>query len=445
MTTNESFERRLSAWLDESSEHRVPEHLGEVLLQTVATRQRPGWSSLERWLPLTAMVRSRPTAGRPAFVLVVLALLLLALATVAILAAGLSPKEPIRGYGANGGIYFADGTSLVTVSAVGTNRHEVATVPAGATALKFSPDGTRLAFRTMWGASHIEVLAIDRGASVAIPLAGMVDVGGPISWSPIGDQLVFVATDGQRDFLMVAAADGSGTRSIDAQFEGTPALWYPTWSPDGAWLAVVSAADWNAAHDVTRTDSEPGKISLVHPDGTGYQALTTASVDTSDAGTLAWSPDSGTALLLFVGQGQTISTVDARSGKQRALAGGFWPTWSPSGDRISYWSDGTKIVPTLASEAATTEIEVFPSFSRNCQYHPQDPPVRRVFCGPATWSPDGTRLVASDISGTAILSLLADGSGSPIAAALHARGQRCPNCASWEVIWGNIAWQPVRN
>ena len=52
MTTRDAFGRDLSVWLHEEGEHRVPDHLSEVLVQTVATRQRPWWTSLERWLPV---------------------------------------------------------------------------------------------------------------------------------------------------------------------------------------------------------------------------------------------------------------------------------------------------------------------------------------------------------------------------------------------------------
>jgi len=424
MTTNDSFERRLSGWLDETSEHRVPEHLDEVLLQTMATRQRNGWSSLERWLPVTTMVRSRPMAGRPSLVFAVLALLLLAIAAAAIFVVGRSRLGPIHGYGANGSIFFADGQSLVSVSATGTSRQEVASLPAGATDLAISPDGTRLAFREVSIAGHISVLALGTGTTASIPIPGMTQVSGTIRWSPMGDQLAFVASDsGQHDHLMVAAADGSSTRSLDLDLQGGRDLWFPTWSPDGAWLAVI----------VALPGSNPGTIHLVHPDGTGAREVAAGAADTGDGGSLAWSPDASAQLLLFDGPGRTITTVDVRSGKQRALAGGFWPTWSPSGDRISYWDDGTKVVTALVGDPATrAKVAVFPAFKESC---PVPELARKVFCGPASWSPDGTRLLATDISQTVILSLLADGSGSPIVVELK---------AAPDGPWTNVVWQPAK-
>ena len=64
MTTNDAFERNLSIWLHEDAEHHVPDHLEEVLQRTAAARQRPAWSSLERWLPVDTTFR-RSVFARP--------------------------------------------------------------------------------------------------------------------------------------------------------------------------------------------------------------------------------------------------------------------------------------------------------------------------------------------------------------------------------------------
>jgi WD40 repeat protein len=423
MTTNESFERRLSDWLDETSEHRVPEHLGEVLLQTVATRQRPGWSSLERWLPVTTLVRGRLTTGRSSLVPIAVALLLLALAAAAIFAVGLSnQKLPIRGYGANGAIFIADGTSLVSVSATGTGRQDVISLPAGATDLAMSPDGARLAFRAVSTAGQIAVLTLGQKTAVSIPIAGMTRVAGPIRWSPLGDRLAFIAADARGDHLVIAAADGSATRSLDLGGQGGLDLWYPTWSPDGAWVAYVGAPSGAAM----------GNIYLIHPDGSGYQALKASTAETGDGGTLAWSPDATVEQLLFVDASRNIKSFDVASGKERPIASGFWPTWSPSGDRISYWNEGTEVSTTRLG-TGQRPVHPYPAFTGNCPDHPEL--ARKVFCGPAAWSPDGTRLLATDISGTVILSLLADGTGSPIVIDLNTAA---------DGPWTNVVWQPVR-
>ena len=63
MTTNDSFDRRLSSWLERDAAGHVPDHLDEVLLHTAATRQRPWWSSPERWLPMDLTTRANAVAA----------------------------------------------------------------------------------------------------------------------------------------------------------------------------------------------------------------------------------------------------------------------------------------------------------------------------------------------------------------------------------------------
>jgi hypothetical protein len=40
MNSNDAFGQDLSTWLQEEGEHRVPDHLREVLVRTVATRRK---------------------------------------------------------------------------------------------------------------------------------------------------------------------------------------------------------------------------------------------------------------------------------------------------------------------------------------------------------------------------------------------------------------------
>ena len=88
MTLNDGFDRTVSDWLDEQAGHGMPGYLDEALARTTRTRQRPAWSSLERWLPvdLTAQPRflARPTLGKALLVGAVL----VALIGIAIIAVG---------------------------------------------------------------------------------------------------------------------------------------------------------------------------------------------------------------------------------------------------------------------------------------------------------------------------------------------------------------------
>src|SRR4030095_12719247 len=94
MTVNESFERRVAGWLREESGNRLPDHLDEVLHRTISTRQRAWWSSPERWLPMDTTFSARLAPSiRPAWLLILAALLLLGLVATVLLT-GSQPRLP---------------------------------------------------------------------------------------------------------------------------------------------------------------------------------------------------------------------------------------------------------------------------------------------------------------------------------------------------------------
>jgi hypothetical protein len=78
MNRTDRFDDLVSDWLHEDAEHRVPEHLEAVLRRTSSERQRPAWSSLERWLPMDTTIPVR-RFNRPALGRIALAVLLIAL------------------------------------------------------------------------------------------------------------------------------------------------------------------------------------------------------------------------------------------------------------------------------------------------------------------------------------------------------------------------------
>ena len=73
MTARDDFNGIVSDWLDDQAGRGAPDYLDEVLARTTRTRQRPAWSSLERWLPVQTTLRFIPVP-RVAWVLSMLAL-----------------------------------------------------------------------------------------------------------------------------------------------------------------------------------------------------------------------------------------------------------------------------------------------------------------------------------------------------------------------------------
>ena len=70
MTYNDGFDRTVSEWLTDHAGYSKPDYLDEVLSRTTRTRQRPAWSSLERWLPVQSITRFAPVP-RMAWLLVI--------------------------------------------------------------------------------------------------------------------------------------------------------------------------------------------------------------------------------------------------------------------------------------------------------------------------------------------------------------------------------------
>ena len=294
MTTNEGFDRRLSTWLETDARQRVPDHLTEVLLRTAATRQRPWWSSPERWLPMQTTLRLAPVPRR-AWLLAVLGLL------VALVASGLwlgsrqrlpAPFGPARNgamvVGHDGDIFRVDPATHAERVLIGGAQSDF--VPS------FSRDGTKISF-------------------LRVPSGSPAD--------PTADQGLV---------LVVANADGSGIREVTPSVIG---LDWADWSPDSQQIAFLSR----------KSAKGPGLINVVNVDGSGLTTITSGP----PAHFLSWLPPIGREIVFRGGQvrpgifavrpdGTGLRPLTTRPPENENDY--MTPAVAPDGSRVSYTSNG---------------------------------------------------------------------------------------------------------
>ena len=407
--TEDPFGRTLSAWLHEEAGHRVSDHLAEALVQTAATRQRPWWSSLERLLPMTTTTMTgRVAAGRPGVMLALVALLLLGIAGVALLAGAQRSDPSPFGLADNGRIYVADGSTIRSFAADGSDPQALdVETGVAVSGLSVSPDGERLAFISgREGAMQIRVVNLADGTTVEVPTPFAAAAEG-VAWSPDGSHLTYAGLEGGLggpERVYVTSADGTGeltTPGADS-LAANDSVWLPTYSPDGEWIAFLTK-DRN-----TPDDLQNGRVLVMHPDGSDIHEVA-ANVATPGA---TWAPDPSVQRLLYTSTaGPTI--LDLGDGAPVRLGPGFWPSWSPDGSRVAYWADGSLVVSTEDALRGSPVLQrAFEGFTGACEDHPEL--AGRTVCSPVSWSPDGTQLIGTDIAGGALLVAPLDGSGEPV-------------------------------
>jgi hypothetical protein len=442
MTARHDFDGMISDWLDEAG-RGAPDYLDEILARTTRTRQRPAWSSLERWLPvqLTYSGRTRPI---PRFSMAVVLLVVLALLAAALLLAGVGQKRlPRFGSTANGAIAFVDGGNLKLAAPDGSNIRVAVALPSGVESLTFSPDGTHLAYRTTGTPASIVVADADGSHPVvitgdlAVAPSEQLAVVGPFAWSPDGRQVAFTwLSDTQRRSIAVVDADGSHLRQLTEDPAAAPYDRFdPAWSPDGQWISYFTDLTGKGV-----TGKSEIYITLTHPDGSDTHVLGDWRIDPLDV-EMSWSPDPAHLLLAFAfgtgpKGGGVIVVYDMATSKAWTAGGGYWITWSPDGKHIAWWGTGTEIAATaevLAGGNGETLL-LTPILGGTCALKYL---VGKAICGPAQWSPDSKVIFGTDTSGTVIVFATIDGS-APIRTLSLEHPVDLTNGPN-----GSIAWQAV--
>ena len=266
MTARNDFPAIVSDWLDERAGHSTPDYLDEILSRTSRTRQRPAWSSLERWLPVDLTVARRsfawPVAGRT---LIVIALLL-ALVGLAIAFAGSRTRLPAPfGPAANGAILSsADGDIFVSPA----DGNALRPLVAGETndfGPWYSHDGTRLLFwrEVTKSTSHVMMANAD-GSGIRTLTREPLAAADWYEWSPSDDRVAIVhGIAGRRVLSILDVASGDlRTLEVPGLHVDNNVLWRP---PNGDELVFTARPEIEGSTGAT--------VLAIRPDGTNLRTI----------------------------------------------------------------------------------------------------------------------------------------------------------------------------
>lgn len=425
MTTNDRFERRLPAMLEDYAVPRMPAYFDDVISTTARTRQRPGWSFPERWFPMSAISERLATAPRLPWRMVAIAALLVlaAVAAAALIAGSRQPRVPAPfGVAANGLVAFVDDSGAITAIDAATGDSRVLVAGPGNQQPMFSPDGTRLAYLRPRGADPGIVVARADGSAPVVVGDKSLDL---LTWMPDSRSVVasrggdLVAVDATRLAeprpLLESVAPGDEYNLREAT------LFRP---PDGREvLAIETGADGLGlyAHAV------PG--STIRP----ILTQRTSPIPFDEVARPQWSPDGTRIALMLLPAGGTqfdhrIYVVNADGSGLRQLSpesvvGGHidegHPSWSPDGSRVAFQRAITTFDSTNDPRPITV-VDVATGDATEVGHH-----LRNGFAGWA-WSPDGTAILQVDGESEVIVWDIVTSKRTPLGSS--------PGAATWQRV-----------
>jgi Tol biopolymer transport system component len=386
MTQHDRLERNLPDLMAELASARVPEYFEDLLRATARTRQRPAWSSLERWLPMDLALSPGRTRVRWLALFAAVALVALALiAGVLLFAGSRAPALPAPfGPARNGLLYYPSANGDVTtldLASMTSTKLKIATQASFGAPLS-SRDGRSIAFTAPAAGGQISVDVADADGANLRTLAGTYADLKEIDWSPTSDRLAIITTVGGAGKLVVVPTDGSAATTLALSVEPS-FIW---WLPDGRLVFAGKGGD---------AASPTYAIYTANADGSGLQAVLAPTAN--ESGFLGLSPSvDGHSVVYYLwrdpDQTGRIHIVDLLSGLDREVP----VTGIQTKDHYEstlFSPDGTQILATFfQADSQFSQLSVVPASGG--VPHTMGPKVPYQTSPLAYFAPDGKTVLA---------------------------------------------------
>jgi Tol biopolymer transport system component len=205
-----------------------------------------------------------------------------------------------------------------------------------------SPDGRWVAYQQADNGLRVTSTT---GESPVILSDAMV---GSVSWFPDSSGVVYTQNDD------VYAEWLEASQAPQALAVGGRRYLFPTWSPDGKFIAFLE----------TTPDQNLFNVTLIQSDGTGWRTMGTTAPQSSDRRLcpeiVRWSPDSTRFLVDF---GEPAFAFYVAGGSPVQLGTGSAPknhAWSPDGRTLTYQDEANRLWLAKADGSGHTLLADFP-------------------------------------------------------------------------------------